>query len=150
VKTGCRSTNILFGDPLIRLAMQEKWMSNLHSLSLAVVDDEPQVLESVGNLLESAGAAVHLYPSAQALLEHEGLTNIDCLIADISMLGMDGFELRSLARRVRADLPVILISGRFDAAAAAALATDAVLFLPKPLVAQDLLNMVRVVACKSG
>ena len=121
-------------------------MSNLHTLSLAVVDDEAQVLESVGNLLESAGADVHLYSSAQSLLDNEGLATIDCLIADISMLGMDGFELRLVARRIRANLPVILISGRFDAVSAAAIAMDALLFLPKPLVARDLVNMVRVAA----
>ena len=37
---------------------------------IAVVDDDTRVLESLKDLLESAGHTVHLFNSAQALLEH--------------------------------------------------------------------------------
>ncbi len=83
---------------------------------VAVVDDDPRILESLQSLLESAGHAVRLFPSAKALLENRGLTDIDCLVSDIGMPDMDGFELQRLVKSVRPNLPVILITGRHDMA----------------------------------
>jgi FixJ family two-component response regulator len=81
---------------------------------LAVVDDDSRVLESLNDLLESAGYAVHLFNSAQALLEHATFGGIDCLISDIGMPAIDGFDLERLAHAARPELPVILITGRIE------------------------------------
>jgi FixJ family two-component response regulator len=81
---------------------------------LAVVDDDSRVLESLEDLLESAGHTVHLFRSAQALLEDEAFGKIDCLISDIGMPTIDGFDLERLARAARPELPVILITGRLE------------------------------------
>ena len=83
--------------------------------SIAVVDDDLRLLESLENLLESAGYGVRTFSSAGALLD-AGLAGIDCLIADIGMPGMDGFELHGAARRLRPELPVFLITGRHEIA----------------------------------
>jgi len=77
----------------------------------AVVDDDRRVLESLGDLLESAGHGVRLFDSASALLASGSLANIDCLISDIDLPRVDGFELLRLAEASRPDLPVILITG---------------------------------------
>ncbi len=82
---------------------------------VAVVDDDPRLLESLEELLESAGYASRSYSSADALLAR-GLKGVDLLITDIGMPGMDGFELRSLVRKARPDLPVFLITGRHEIA----------------------------------
>ncbi|MEO8675276.1 MAG: response regulator [Casimicrobiaceae bacterium] len=88
-------------------------MSGTGKYVVAVVDDDRRVLESLKDLLESAGYEARPFPSAANLLAHEGgLTDLDCLISDIGMPGMDGFELRRAAKAARADLPVILITGR--------------------------------------
>jgi FixJ family two-component response regulator len=79
--------------------------------TIAVVDDDPRILESLGNLLESADYAVRLFSSAAALLEGAGVAEIDCLISDIDMPVMDGFELLRVARAARPELPIILITG---------------------------------------
>ena len=81
---------------------------------VAVVDDDTRVLESLEDLLESAGHTVHLFRSAQALLEDEAFGKIDCLISDIGMPTIDGFDLERLARAARPELPVILITGRLE------------------------------------
>jgi len=84
---------------------------------LAIVDDDHRLLESLQDLLESAGHAVHAFSSAQTLLNSDDVVaEIDCLITDIGMPGVDGFELQRLMNQRRPDLPVILITGRHEIA----------------------------------
>lgn len=80
--------------------------------TIAVVDDDYRILESLESLLESAGHVVHLFLSAETFLATGVLEDIDCLISDIGMPGMDGFALLRLAQLDRPGLPVILITGR--------------------------------------
>ncbi|RYE58770.1 MAG: response regulator [Rhizobiaceae bacterium] len=80
---------------------------------IAVVDDDPRVLESLENLFQSGGYDVQTYSSGASLLESD-VTIIDCLITDVGMPGMDGFELRERVREERPALPVFMISGRHD------------------------------------
>jgi FixJ family two-component response regulator len=87
-------------------------MTDAIKRTVAVVDDDYRVLESLESLLESAGHTVRLFPSAEAFLEAGGLAEVDCLISDIGMPGIDGFGLLRLAQLDRPDLPVILITGR--------------------------------------
>ena len=82
---------------------------------VAIVDDDLRLLESLKDLLESAGYAAHSFSSARSLLGN-GLSGLDVLITDIGMPGMDGFELRDLAKRMRPELPVFLITGRHEIA----------------------------------
>jgi FixJ family two-component response regulator len=82
---------------------------------VAIVDDDPRLLESLENLLESAGYAPRSFSSAGSLLV-SGLSDVDLLITDIGMPGTDGFELRDLVKKTRADLPVFLITGRHEIA----------------------------------
>lgn len=80
---------------------------------IAVVDDDPRLLESLENLLESAGYAVCTFSSAKALIEF-GLSGIDCLITDIGMPIMNGFELHDVVKNESPDLPVFMITGRHE------------------------------------
>ena len=89
-------------------------MSNIRPV-VAVVDDDPRLLESLEELLESAGYVARSFSSARQLLI-SGLSGLDVLITDIGMLGMNGFELRDLVRRTRPELPVFLITGRHEIA----------------------------------
>lgn len=88
---------------------------------VAVVDDDHRILQSLEALLESADYSVRLYASAERLFEDaDALADLDCLISDIGMSGIDGFELLRAAKSVRPDLPVILITGRPEGAKRAA------------------------------
>jgi FixJ family two-component response regulator len=82
---------------------------------VAVVDDDPRLLESIENLLESAGYLARTFASADALVAH-GFAGLDVLITDIGLPGTDGFGLRDLARRAQPRLPVFLITGRHEIA----------------------------------
>lgn len=80
---------------------------------VAIVDDDPRMLESLEELLESAGYAVRSFSSAAALLAG-GLSGVDVLVTDIGMPGIGGFELRDRALRAKPDLPVFLVTGRHE------------------------------------
>lgn len=81
---------------------------------VAVVDDDQSILRSIEYLLESADHAVRLFTSGTALLDSGCLPDIDCLISDIDMPGMDGFELLRLVHAARPGLPAIFITGYPD------------------------------------
>lgn len=106
---------------------------------VAVVDDDHRILESLEDLLESAGHTVRLFPSAEALLE-TGLSQIDCLISDISMPVMDGFELQRMVNLERPELPVILMTGRHEIRNRQAATHQS--FFRKPFDGQELLAAV--------
>src|SRR4029079_11620285 len=77
---------------------------------IAVVDDDPMILESIESLLNSADHEVRLFSTAAALLESGGLAEIDCLISDVAMPLMDGFELARAVQAVRPALPGIFVT----------------------------------------
>jgi len=87
-------------------------MADNHKTTIAVVDDDIRILQSMEEMLESAGHSVRLFSSAQSLLAAEDLSSVDCVITDISMPAIDGFELRRRVRRMHPDLPVIFMTGR--------------------------------------
>ncbi|MBB3660738.1 FixJ family two-component response regulator [Rhizobium sp. BK650] len=82
---------------------------------VAVVDDDPRLLESLEELLESAGFAACCFRSPEHLLAR-GLSNVDLLITDIGMPGTNGFELRDIVNKSRPELPVFLVTGRHEIA----------------------------------
>jgi FixJ family two-component response regulator len=84
---------------------------SLTRLVIAAVDDDERVLDSIGTLLESADYDVRLFACASALLESGSLAEVDCLISDIDLPQMDGFELARTVQAARPELPIILITG---------------------------------------
>lgn len=82
---------------------------------IAVIDDDPRVIESLEDLLESAGYAVRCFSSAEAFLAC-GMFELDVLITDIGLPNIDGLQLRTLVARQRPSLPVFLITGRHEIA----------------------------------
>lgn len=82
--------------------------------NVAVVDDDRSVLESMGDLLESCGYQVLLYPSAEEFLSSPQRNTADFLISDIGLPGMSGPEMIRLMRRESRGLPTILITARSE------------------------------------
>ena len=77
---------------------------------VAVVDDDPSILRSLEYLLESADYAVRLFASGAELLTDSSLAEIGCLVSDVDLPGMDGFELLRQVHAIRPRLPVIYIT----------------------------------------
>ena len=81
---------------------------------VAVVDDDESVLRSLEYLLESADYSVRLFASAAAFLDSDCLADLDCVVSDVDMPTIDGFDLLRRLDAARPGLPVILITGYPD------------------------------------
>jgi FixJ family two-component response regulator len=118
-------------------------MDESRRLVVAVVDDDPRTLESLADLLEAAGYNVRVYSSARTCWKSGGLSGIDCLITDISMLDMNGIRLRRMALSERPRLPVILITGRPECRARYARVIEPGRYFEKPFDGRQLLASIR-------
>jgi CheY-like chemotaxis protein len=76
-----------------------------------VVDDEAGVRDLLAKTLALAEYEVDLAPDGRAALERLRLFGYDLLISDLKMPGMDGLSVIHEARRLHANLPVIIITG---------------------------------------
>ena len=107
------------------------------------VDDDIRMRESIESLVESAGFASLLFPSAEEFLKSGKLAEVSCLITDVRMSGMDGIELQQRVRFDRPQLPIIFISGHHDdEIRRQALEGGAFAFMYKPFDPGDLLGAV--------
>jgi two-component system response regulator FixJ len=109
-----------------------------------VVDDDAAVRDSIRALLESAGFAVRDFECAKDCLADSTLSQVGCLIVDISMPDMDGLELQQEFVNRRMGLPVIMVTGHADVEIAVrAMKAGAVDFIEKPFDDEALIESVR-------
>lgn len=86
--------------------------SNLHVL---VVDDELEVRETLGALLEDEGFGVALaQDGVDALQLVDRLSHLDVIVCDLDMPRLDGTGLVRALRRRGHQQAVVILSGRFD------------------------------------
>lgn len=113
--------------------------------SIFVVDDDEPVRDSTCALLESHGISVCAYASADALLRTAALKHGDCLILDNHMPGMTGVELVEELRAKGIEIPVIMFTGRGDAALKQrAMRAGVLIVLDKPVNEEHLLQAIAI------
>jgi len=78
---------------------------------ILVVDDEASIRDLLSKTLALAEYDVDVSPDGRSALERMRLYPYDLLIADLKMPGMDGLAVIREAKRYKADLPVIIITG---------------------------------------
>ena len=76
-----------------------------------VVDDEASIRDLLSKTLALAEYDVDVVPDGRVALERMRLFAYDLLITDLKMPGIDGLTVIHEARRLHADLPVIIITG---------------------------------------
>ena len=111
---------------------------------IAVVDDDVSVRESLDSLLRSAGLKVRVFGSAEEFLDAEPRSEVDCLILDVRLTGMNGFELHRQLLSRSWEVPVIFMTAHgYDRLAMSEAASDwTVAYLTKPLSENELLEAV--------
>lgn len=110
-----------------------------------VVDDDPAVRESLTLLLEQEEFAIMAFESAEAFLAVcAAAPPRACVVADISMPGMDGMQLQEELSRRGVSLPLVFLTGHGDIPMSVrAIKAGAIDFLTKPITGQALLRGVR-------
>jgi FixJ family two-component response regulator len=118
---------------------------------VSIVDDDLSVLQSITNLLRSAGLGVRAYSSAEAFLEADEFADVGCLVLDLRMPGMSGFELQRLLEKSDCRVPIVVVSAHGGGLARAqVLCRGAVSFLDKPFRADELLGAVEAALMQRG
>src|SRR5580765_3232833 len=83
-----------------------------------VVDDEAAIRDLLSKTLALAEYDVDMAPDGRTALERLRIIPYDLLITDLKMPGVDGLTVIREARRLKADLPVIIITGFSNEASA--------------------------------
>ena len=113
---------------------------------LLLVDDEPDILEAVGDFVEHELPGVKVLRASSG---REGLgvlqdERIDGIIADFSMAGMDGIEFLVIARQCHPTIPRVMLTAHPDLALTQLAREDAAVkaFLPKTVEPDVLIDRV--------
>jgi FixJ family two-component response regulator len=106
-----------------------------------VVDDDPGTLRGVKRLLREYGYESVLFPSADALQNHDDFEEAFCVILDINLNDESGIDLRHRLKAAGISLPVIYITANDDPAVRmAALESGCLAYLTKPFSAKSLIE----------
>lgn len=114
--------------------------------TILIVDDQAQNLELLEAVLEREGHTLILAASGAAALEHAARSDLDLVLLDVNMPGMDGYE---VCRRLRGapetqSLPIILVTAQGQREARLrGIAAGANDYLTKPIDRDDLVLRVR-------
>jgi FixJ family two-component response regulator len=110
-----------------------------------VVDDDSAVLKSLSRLLRSAQLEAATFTSSQEFLERFDVRAPGCLVLDLSMPGLNGFELQEALLQKGNALPIIFLTGHSDLPDTfPSLKTGALEFLKKPVNDEDLLKAIHL------
>lgn len=110
---------------------------------IAIVDDDASVRQAMGQLLRSFDFAVALFGSGAELLQAPSLEGLACVITDVQMPGMNGFDLCEALRARELATPVIFMtafSQEGDQQRARAIGATA--FLSKPFQDHELIHCI--------
>src|ERR1700722_3128658 len=113
-----------------------------------VVDDDESMCDLLGAELTARGYEPSLASDPQHVIESLHSRDVDVVVTDLRMEGMDGIELCERIVAERPELPVVLLTahGTLDAAVAA-LRVRAFDFLPKPPDLDALVNAIDRALC---
>ncbi|HTZ68719.1 MAG TPA: response regulator [Roseiarcus sp.] len=110
---------------------------------IAIIDDDEELCFSLVDLMHSVGHRAEPFASAENFLSSSNLPVFDCIVADVHMPGMSGFDLVRRLREEDRATPVILITALpYAHLDAEALSTGALSLIRKPFEAAALLEFV--------
>jgi len=109
-----------------------------------IVDDDPSHRESLQLLLESAGLEVRSFSSAIEFLDGADSETPGCLLLDVHMPGMSGFQLKQYLTASHTSIPMIFITGHDrPGMEGQALTLGAIAYLRKPFDEQAILKAIQ-------
>ena len=110
---------------------------------ISVVDDDESIRRTTTFLIESFGFRAAAFESAESFLKSDQLHDTSCLILDVLMPGMNGFELQRELAVAGYGIPIVFITSHDDKdSRKQAMQAGAVAFLGKPFNNEQLLQTV--------
>jgi two-component system NtrC family response regulator len=108
--------------------------------SILIVDDEPNYLVILSELLRDDGFEVFTAPGGAEGLELVRDVDLDLVITDMQMPGMDGLQLLEAIKKLNSHLPIIIITAFAEVdKAVAAMQAGAFNYLAKPFSNDELI-----------
>ena len=141
-RTGWRVTVSHFASVFTRKIDHSNGRRGLSQLDplIFVVDDDALMREALAGLIAASDLRVECFASAHEFLRRAIPDTPSCLVLDVRMPDVGGFELQHELAAEGRDLPVIFITGHGDIPMAVrAMKAGAFEFLPKPVHGEDLL-----------
>ena len=118
-------------------------MSGPISAHVLVVDDEPNIGESIKKALEKIGYSVDMASNAEAALSRLERSPVELVLCDIKLPGMDGIELLRQIKEHHPETVVVMITGYATIeSAVASIKLGASDYLPKPFNPEQLRHVV--------
>jgi FixJ family two-component response regulator len=118
-------------------------VSNVLNGSIAIIEDDVLVRQSLGDCMESAGYAVESFDSAEQFLASESARNAVCLIVDVQLPGITGLELQDRLAGADNPVPVVFVSAHgTQANREKAMSRGATGFLCKPFRRDALVRLI--------
>ena len=113
---------------------------------ICVIDDDPAVLRGLTRLLGAHGYQVRTFLSAREFLDggRDGDAGIQCLVVDVHMAGMSGFDLQAALQSAGRPLPLVLITGASDAKLRTRASGGSLVLLEKPFGEEELIEAIRL------
>jgi FixJ family two-component response regulator len=109
---------------------------------VAVVEDDAGMSQALARILRLAGYQSATFVSAESLIRDGGGTGADCLVLDVQLPGMSGFELRDHLVQAGIVAPVIFITAYDDAGARDLAERANAIYLAKPFTGRTLIDAV--------
>ncbi|NIA07322.1 MAG: response regulator [Actinobacteria bacterium] len=91
--------------------IKTKQDKRLKDKKILVVDDEPMIRQTIGDLLRRFGCSVDSVAEGNKAVEMINKNDYDLILSDIKMPGKNGYEIFAAAKNKNQDLPVILMTG---------------------------------------
>ena len=123
----------------------------INQKSVAVVDDDSSMRQAIERLLNAAGFSTLTFSSAETFLQSSPAAGAACLVFDIHLPGLSGFELQERLVQTGVVHPVIFISAYDDPdSQSRAAALGAIAYIKKPFQGQRLIAAIRRVFGESS
>jgi FixJ family two-component response regulator len=107
---------------------------------VCLIDDDVSLLRAVKRLLGASGFLVTAFSSAEEFLESRNVAAVGCLVLDVHLGGLSGFELHERLVSAGRRIPVVFITAHDDSLTRdRARRAGAVEYLPKPFSDESLI-----------
>jgi FixJ family two-component response regulator len=115
-------------------------MNNMPAPIIHVIDDDAPLRTAMYRLLLACGYRVLTYESASEFIENPLPDELSCILLDVNMPAMSGFQLQEYLNKVNSHIPIVFLTAHGDISLSVrAMKAGAENFLSKPVQKDDLL-----------